>query len=147
MSVRPDRILDRALTIRLTVAAGQTVAVGRPVKQVTNENTCQHAGAGEVACGAVIAIGGNTAVTPGAAGDFVTVALFGNAIVPMKVGTGGTTFGVMQQAVADGITDLTPNGAPTTGVLIGCVGLAMQTGVAGDEVGVLVPGPSLVLEE
>lgn len=147
MAVRPDRLLDKALIIELTVAAGQTVAVGRKVKQVTNEDTCQHAGAGEVPCGTVIAIGGNTAVTPGAAGDRVMVALDGNAVVPMKVGTGGTTFGVMQQAVSDGVTDVTPNGAPTTGVLVASCGLAMQTGVAGDVVGVLVPGPSLVLEE
>ncbi len=147
MAVRPDQELTNALIITLTVATGQTVAVGRPVKQVTNESTCQHAGAGEVACGVVIAIGGNTAVTAGAAGDRVQVALFGTAIIPMKVGTGGTTFGVMQQAVSDGITDVTPNGAPTTGVLVASVGLAMQTGVAADVVGVLVPGPSLVLEE
>ena len=147
MAVRPYRLLDHALIMDFVVASGQTVAIGRKVKQVTDENTCQHAGAGEVPMGTVISIGGNTAVTAGAAGDRVQVALDGNAVVPMKIGTGGSTFGVMQQAVSDGITDVTPNGAPTTGVLVASCGLAMQTGVAADVIGVLVPGPSLVLEE
>ncbi len=147
MAVRPDRILQNAIQQRFTVAAGQTVAIGRVVKQITNEDTCQVAGAGEIGCGVVISMGGNTAVTAGAAGDFVMVALFGYAVIPMLVGTGGATFGVMQQCVTDGVTDVTPNGAPTTGVLVASAGLAMQTGVAADVIGVLVPGPSLVLEE
>jgi hypothetical protein len=147
MATRPHKDLQYAIIRTYTVTAGQTVAVGQPIKFASSDTEVQEAGAGEVAFGICTAIGGNTAVTAGAAGDKIEAALLGNAIVPAVVGTGGSTRGVLQQAVSDGVTDSTPNGAPTTGVLVGIIGLALQSGVAGDQIGLLVPAPGYVLEE
>jgi hypothetical protein len=130
-----------------TVETGQTVAKYRVVKDGNADHECQHAAAGELGFGVVVSIGDNTDVTAGAAGDRVTVALLAGAcIIPVLVGTGGATRGVLQQVVSDGVTDVTPNGAPSSGVLVGAVGIATQTGVAGDIIG-LIPAPSFVLEE
>lgn len=147
MAVRADRDLKNALIVTRTVESGQTVAQYRVVKDGNADHECQHAGAGELGYGVVVALGGNPDVTPGAAGDYVQVALLAGAcIIPVKVGTGGATRGVLQQVVSDGVTDVTPNGAPTTGVLVGAVGIATQSGLAGDVIG-LIPAPSFVLEE
>jgi len=143
MAVRPDSDLSKALIVQRTVEAAQTVAVGRVVKDGNADKECQHAGAGELGFGVVVALGS----LAGAAGDKVQVALLAGAtIIPVKVGTGGATRGALLQCVADGVTDVTPNGAPTSGVLVGAVGIATQTGVAADVIG-MIPAPSYVLEE
>lgn len=147
MAAVADRDLSRALMVTRTVETAQTVAKYQVVKDGNADKECQPAGAGELGFGVVVAIGGNTDVTAGAAGDFVTVALLAGAcIIPVLVGTGGATRGKLQQVVSDGVTDVTPNGAPTTGVLVGAVGIATQSGVAGDIIGI-IPAPSWVLEE
>lgn len=147
MAVREDKNLEHALIVIRTVETGQTVAVGRVVKDGNADKECQHTGAGEAGFGVVTAIGGNPKVTAGAAGDFVSVALLAGAcIIPVKVGTGGATRGAFLQSVADGVTDVTPNGAPTTGVMTPVHGIALQTGVANDVIGML-PAPGYVLEE
>lgn len=144
MATRPISELKNAIRKTYTVVSGQTVAVGQPVKFSATLDEVQEAGAGEVAFGICEAIGGNTAVTAGAAGDRITVVLLGHAIIPMVVGTGGATQGVAQQAVSDGVTDATPDGTGTS--LVAAVGLAMQTGVAVDQIGVMVPFPGYVNE-
>lgn len=70
------------------------------------------------------------------AGNRVQVLVAG-PIVPMKVGTGDTTRGKKQKTVATGITDApatTNSGATTTPIL----GVALESGVAGDFVGVML---------
>lgn len=71
----------------------------------------------------------------------VTVALDGNAIVSVIVGTGGSTRGLPQVLAANGVTDgpAAPVGSDGT-VVHKFEGRAMQTGVAGDAIGMLVPG-------
>ncbi len=143
MGTRADRDLKHALIVTRTVETGTTVTQYQVVKDGNADKEVQPAGAGELGMGIVIALG----PLAGAAGDKVQVALLAGAcIIPTKVGTGGTTRGLLQQVVADGVTNVTPNGAPTTGVLVGAVGIATQSGVAGDIVGI-IPAPSYVLEE
>jgi hypothetical protein len=145
MAVRPDSNLEHALIVTLIVETAQTVAVGRVVKDGNADKECQHATAvGDEGIGVVVAIGGNPAVTPGTAGDKVQVALLSGAcIIPVKVGTGGATRGVMQQVVADGVTDVTPNAAGATYTRV--YGWPTQNGVAGDIIG-MVPARGLVIE-
>src|SRR5688572_16520965 len=143
MAVRPDSDLQRAIIVTRTVEAAQTVVVGRVVKEGNADKEVQHVAAGEFGIGVVVALG----ALAGAAGDKVQVALLAGAcVIPVKVGTGGATRGTLVQSVADGVTDVTPNGAPTSGVLVAAHGFVTQTGVAGDMVG-MVPAPSFVLEE
>lgn len=147
MAVRADRDLTNALLKTLTVDAGQTLAVGDIAKYGDADGEVALCAAGEQGCGVVIAIGGNKDVTAGTAGDFVTVAMLAGAcVLPVKVGTGGATRGKLLQSVSDGVTDVTPDGAPSSGVLVGAHGFATQNGSAGDFVG-MVPAPSWVLEE
>ena len=69
----------------------------------------------------------------------VQVALDGVQIVPMIVGTGGSSRGAKQKLAADGVTDLPANGGGTLPHVV--VGIAMQTGVVGDLIGVMpTPG-------
>lgn len=140
MATRPDSDLRYALIVTRTVETGQSVAVGRVVKDGNADKEVQHAGAGEAGIGVVVALG----PLAGAAGDKVQVALLaGGCIIPVKVGTGGATRGALLQAVADGVTDVTPNGAGST--LVTAMGYATQNGVAGDLIG-MVPARSYVLE-
>lgn len=137
MATRSDRDLKNALIVTRVVETGQTVALNRTVKDGNADKEIQHASAGEFAIGVVVALG----PLAGAAGDKVQVALLcGACIIPVKIGTGGGTRGLLVQTVSDGVTDVTPNGAPTTGVLVGAHGFLTQTGVAGDIVG-MVPAP------
>lgn len=143
MAARPDKDLQKALLLTRTVETGQTVAKYRVVKDGNADHECQHAGAGELGFGVVTELG----KLAGAAGDKVQIAaLAGGCVIPVLVGTGGATRGALLQCVADGVTDVTPNGAPTSGVLVAAVGIATQTGVAGDIIG-MIPAPSYVLEE
>ncbi len=59
------------------------------------------------------------------------------AIVPMVVGIGGSTCGKKQVIVATGITDAAAKGVTTA---ITVAGVAMQTGVVGDLIGVGLVG-------
>ncbi len=107
----------------------------------TAGTVCKMTGAmtiGDAAAGDDTVIGvtlGNVGVTY-ASGAKVQVYL-PNPVVPMKVGTGGTTRGQKQKVVSDGITDApatTNSGATTTPT----VGIALETGVVGDYVGMIL---------
>lgn len=139
MATRALKQLNNAIIRPYTVAASQTVTLGKTVKFATgSESTIQDAGAGsdgEIGV-AYNCDDGSTGVI--AAGKVVNVILLGDRIVPMLVGTGGTTAGKKQVVVSDGITDAAANGGGTTAVE--CVGIALQTGVVGDMVGVLQAG-------
>ena len=144
MAVRNDMNLDNALIVQRTVEAGQSVAVGRVVKDGDADKEVQHTTDGVDAIAVVVAIGGNSAVTPGAAGDRVQVAyLAGACIIPVKVGTGGATRGKFAKCVADGVTSAVPDVA--TPAAMNVVGFFTQSGVAGDIVG-MVPAKSWLTE-
>jgi hypothetical protein len=70
------------------------------------------------------------------AGQRVEVAMLG-PVIPMKVGTGDTTRGKKQIPVATGITDAPAHDSSgaTDGII---VGIALESGVAGDFVGVML---------
>lgn len=143
MATRSDRDLKNALIVTRTVEAGQSVAIGRTVKDGNADKEVQHAGAGEAAIGVVVALG----ALAGAAGDKVQVALLcGACIIPVKLGTNGGARGAFVKTVADGVTAVTATATATTPVYVAVHGYLTQTGVAGDIVG-MVPAPSLTLEE
>lgn len=144
MATRPDSQLGQALLVMRTVETATTVAVGYIVKDGNADGECQKAAADELGFGVVIAIGGNKSVTAGAAGDKVTIALLAGAvIIPVLVGTGAATRGKLAKCVTDGVTDAAPT--VTTPVATYVHGIFMQSGVAGDFVG-LMPCPSWVTE-
>lgn len=130
MANRALRLWANALRRQFTVAAGQTVTEFRRVK-LAAEGTVQHCGANELGIG--------TAEYGGAAGEDIVVILDGHAVVPMKVGTGGVTFNKYVKPVADGVADITVADGTTPTY---ASGLALQSGVLGDVVGVMIGGPT-----
>lgn len=71
-----------------------------------------------------------------AAGRPAHVALYGHAIIPVTVGTGGATRGVDAVTVADGFTDAAANGGGSTSQII--KGKFLQSGSATDEVELMI---------
>jgi hypothetical protein len=142
MAVRSDRDLKNITIVYRTVETGQTVAIGRVVKEGNADKECQHAGAADLDYfGVVVELG----PLAGAAGDKVGIALLaGSGIIPVKVGTGGATRGTFAKIVADGVASFTVNTA-AAGTLRPVVGKFTQTGVAGDVVG-LIPSMTGVRE-
>jgi hypothetical protein len=140
MATRSDRDLQRALIVTRKVEAGQTVAVGRVVKDGDADHECQHSADGVDAIGVITSLG----PLAGAAGDEVQLAYLAGAIViPVKVGTGGATRGKLAKCVADGVTNAVPDVA--TPAAMNVVGYFTQTGVVGDIVG-MVPARSWLTE-
>jgi hypothetical protein len=140
MAGRSDMDLERLLIKTRTVETGQTVAVGRVVKDGNTDYEVQHTDDGVGAIGVVIALG----LLAGAAGDKVQIAyLSGAGVIPVKVGTGGATRGKPAKCVADGVTDAAPS--ITTPAAAELVGFFTQSGVAGDFVG-MVPTRSWATE-
>lgn len=144
MATRADKSFLFAILRPFTIAAGQSVTVGKTVIFGANDDEIQDAGAGsDLAFGVVSPAMKNYADANGVitAASLppktqIEVVLFGNIIVPMKVGTGATTRGKKQVVVADGITDAAANGGGTTDVE--SVGISLQSGVLGDMVGVML---------
>lgn len=132
--------LQRALIVTRKVEAGQTVAVGRVVKDGDADHEVQHTADGVDAIGVIIALG----LLAGAAGDEVQMAyLAGPIIIKVKVGTGGATRGKFAKCVADGVTNAVPDVA--TPAAMNVVGFFTQSGVAGDIVG-MVPARGWLTE-
>lgn len=139
MAARAHRNYAFAIIRAYTIEAGQQVVVGKTCKFGTSDGTIQDAGANsDLAIGVVRphpkAVNGVITAASLNANDVVEVLHPFNAIEAMLVGTGGTTRGKKQVVVADGITDAAPTGGGTTAVEV--VGIALQTGVALDLVGV-----------
>jgi len=117
----------RAKIVNVTVAALKTTTAGFPVKRSGADKYVE----------AMAAVGDDVygiALDTCVAADICRVALFGRGIVPCLVGTSGATEGataVMDVAV-DGLTDGTVGGGTTKQTKCGTF---MQTGVAGDLVG------------
>lgn len=128
MAERALKKLDFATIMTFKVAAGQAATKGRPVILSGSDLEIATAGANSD-----LVIG--TALETAAAGAECSVALVG-PVVPMLVGTGGSTRGTKQVLVADGITDCAAHdssGATDNAV----IGIAMQSGVAADIIGVI----------
>jgi hypothetical protein len=75
------------------------------------------------------------AMESGVAGDTVSISLEGFAVVEVLVGTGGATRGAYAKFLADGFTDQATADGTTVRFL---AGKFMQSGVAGDRVGLLL---------
>jgi hypothetical protein len=133
MATRPQNNLKNALMVTREVETAQTVAIGRVVKDGNADGECQHTTDGVGQIGVVVELG----KLAGAAGDKVTIALLaGCAIVQVLVGTGGATRGKYAKCVADGVTDAAES--VTTPVAAYVCGKFLQSGVAGDYVGMYV---------
>lgn len=109
------------------IPATKAVTKGFRVKFSGADNQVENCGAGED--------GFAIALASGVAGDTVICALEGHQVIPVKVGTGGATRGAFARCVADGMTDVTIADGTTPRNI---PGKFLQTGVAGDEVGLLV---------
>jgi len=135
MAARAFEILQYATIRPYTVASGKTGTRGFAVK---------HSGADD-AVEDMAAVGDNCigiALEAGAALAAIRVALFGNGVAKVKVGTGGATRGAPAKFAANGLTDATVGGATTKLVVLGQF---MQTGVVGDLVGVNLGGFSFTV--
>lgn len=130
MAARANRHLEFAYIRPYTVETGQTVVGGKPVKFGSSDTTVQDSGA---ASDLMIGVARNPGTTY-TAGQTVEVVHPFTVVVPMVVGTGGSTRGLKQKVVSDGITDVATLGGATTPIY--SIGIAMQSGVAGDYVGV-----------
>ncbi len=107
------------------VAAGQVVTKGRAVQFAAADDEVQIA---DAANDKHIGI----AMSSGVAGERVQVELLFAKIVPVIVGTGGATRGEWGRLATDGYTDQTLGGVQTVKY---CGGVFLQSGVAGDWVG------------
>lgn len=129
MAERALRKLDYVHAVEMTVKASSTVTAGKTVK-FSADMEVENAGADSDLW---IGVARET-ITSGAAGSEkrVTVYLPG-PVVPMLVGTGDSTRGVRQKVVSSGVTDAAALAGDTAEY---SVGFAMQSGVAGDMIGV-----------
>lgn len=127
---RPQIKLDNVT--RHTFGGGCNVAVTRgvEVKFGATDDVCVLAGANDPLA---IGIVENDVVT---VGHPVVIVCYGNGIMDVTVGTGAATRGIDAITVASGFTDAAANGGGTTSQII--KGRFMQSGVAGDKVGLLL---------
>lgn len=140
--LRATQDLKNALIKRYAVKNGVTLSVGQRVRFGTSDHEVDApSGADDdTTIGTALEAGTATATD----GTWIDVCLDFYAIVPMTVGTGGSTRGLKQKLAADGCTDAPANGGGTTSHPI--IGVAMQTGVATDRIGVgLAPGRSVTV--
>ncbi len=129
MAVRSHERLNGALIMQFDNSSMPAFSRGQEVKFNGSDTLLQAAGTNDV-----LAIG--VIYQSNAAGRTAHVVLYGHAIMPVTVGTGGATRGVDATTVADGFTDAATNGAGTVSQII--KGKFMQSGVAGDVVGMLI---------
>lgn len=135
MASRADNFPGKCTIVTRTVETATSVVVGCLVKDGNADGECQPTAAStDLPTGIVVAIGGNPAVTAGAAGDKVQVALLNGGVVPVKLG-GTATRG--QSAIYAATGGLLGDGAPsdTTPALAWAAGYFTQSGSSGDMVG------------
>lgn len=125
------RNYDEAQFHTFTVAAGLAVTVGFLVEQSGAVNMIRNTATADLGIG--------VAMESGAAGQQVKVYLLGT-VVPVRVGTGGATFGnkAVWAGANDGFTNAPAAAAGNTTTPIW--GTFLETGAAGTMVGLLVPG-------
>lgn len=132
MAARALQDLKNAIIKTYTIKSGVIIAPGNRIRFGASDTEC------DLTSGALDDTTIGTALSGGvgnAAGTVLCqVVLDFYAVVPMLVGTGGSTRGVKQQQAANGITDTIANGGGTVSKPL--VGVALQTGVVGDMIGV-----------
>jgi hypothetical protein len=131
MATRPHIKNQNALVQAFVVPATKAVTLGKRVKFSGADNAVEDCGANEDGIG--------IAMESGVAGDTVSISLEGFAVVEVLVGTGGATRGAYAKFLADGFTDQATADGTTVRFL---VGKFMQSGVAGDRVGLLLGATS-----
>jgi hypothetical protein len=125
MAIRAAEQLQYTEIRPFTVAVAPVIA-GQAVK---------HSGA-DLSVTALAAVGDEAVgivMEDAAVGAICKVAMFGNGIKKVKVGTGGATRGKAAKFVANGLTNATIGGATTA--LFSC-GQFLESGVVGDMVAV-----------
>jgi hypothetical protein len=127
MGTRPLDNSSRACIHTFLVQSGATITKGYPVALGTLASEIVNGGANGKGVGIALS-------SSSTAGEAVDVAMFG-PIVPVKVGTGGATHGEHAIQTADGFTNQTLGGGTTVKYI---AGVFMETGVAGDFVGLMV---------
>jgi hypothetical protein len=133
MVAKAEERLEQTVIRQYTVAAGNTVRRGFPVK-FSGGNIVEAAAITDNAFGIALDAGNGDDTTPTTNPTTkVRVALFGNGVAKVLVGTGGATQGAPAKFVSDGTTDATVGGG--TGKLR-VLGQYMETGVVGDLVGI-----------
>jgi hypothetical protein len=143
--LRANVDLKNALIKRYFVAASQTITAGtrvkfsatstRPYSGVDGQEVTPSTSDEDVCIGTAA----ETATSTATAGTVqVDVVLDGFAIVDVVVGSGGSSAGKKQVNSATGVTDAPANGGGTTAHTI--LGIAMQTGVQNDHIGMLIGG-------
>ena len=134
MATKALQDLGKALIKRYLVAAANTLKVGSIVYLSAEGTVALSTAATAEHLGIVTGItdGGATAT----AGDEVSVVHLGTSgVAKVLVGTSGATAGAHLTAEADGATDATTGGGTAQ---CNTIGLCLQTGVAGDFVGVAI---------
>jgi hypothetical protein len=114
---------------RYKVASGQTSTFGMAVLLSGADDEIGTAGAASD-----LAVG--VALETKAAGEYCEVGLLA-PVVEVLVGTGGATRGTKAKLVADGFTNAGTAAEPGT-TAVPTYGIFMQTGVAGDRVGLML---------
>ncbi len=134
MAVRPHDRQEQCTIFTLTVDTA-AVTVGCGVKYgAGGDEFCQPlAAVTDLPIAIVVSIGGNTAVTAGAVGDRVQVALLNGGVVPVKVGTAATRGQSAIYGSASALTDGAPSDATPT--YAWALGYFTQSGATGDMVG------------
>lgn len=129
MATRPHERLDHALIMSFDNASQPAFTKGTEVKFGASDTLLAATTNADAAAIGVV-------YQANAAGKPAHVVLYGNAVVPVTVGTGGATRGVHAVRVSDGYTDAATIGGGTTVQYIR--GMFLQSGVAGDTVGLMI---------
>lgn len=133
MATRANQDLKNALVKVYGAKNAVVFTVGARVKFGATDTEVDLGGANDdLTFGTAITAGTGTAV---AGAVLIEVALDVPMIIAMTVGTGGSTRGSKQIAAANGVTDAQTNGGGTTPHAL--VGIALQSGVLGDLIGVM----------
>lgn len=125
------RYTQNALFLEYTVASGDTATEGEASLLDSDTTTDDCDGASDLAVG----VNMSTQV----AGAQVELCMFGWAVCPVKVGTGGATRGTKAKLVGDGFTDATTHDSDGVGNE-STYGIFLQSGTAGQFVGLLLSG-------
>lgn len=130
MATRALINLDHADIKTFIVKSGTTTLYGKAVKHDASDDSVDNAGANED-----LAIGIALDSVVGDGVKKVQVALLSGAgVLPCLVGTGGATRGKFAVLAADGATDAAASGVTNARP---CIGKFLQSGVAGDIVGLM----------
>ncbi|MHA1572658.1 MAG: hypothetical protein ACTSX8_01570 [Alphaproteobacteria bacterium] len=126
----PVQLAGNALTVRYTASAACTI--GEAVI-LSADNECEDAaGATDLAVG----IASATVLTDAE----IDVYMFGYAVIPVTVGTGGATRGTQAVLIGDGFTDAAAHNSDAGAGNTAVYGIFLQSGAATTRVGLLLTG-------